>query len=144
CSLGLPEAPRTADAHEYEEVVFIDRAKRYYKKCIIHRDRLVGTILIGDKAEFLEYKDLIHNRTELSDKRLSLLRSGQAPRPVLGKLVCSCNSVGEGNLQEAIRAGATEFGKLCQTTGAGTGCGSCRPEVKAMLEQVGKRVAAGV
>ncbi len=144
CSLGLPEAPRTADAHEYEEVVFIDRAKRYYKKCIIHRDRLVGAILIGDKAEFLEYKDLIHNRTELSDKRLSLLRSGQAPKPVLGKLVCSCNSVGDGNLQEAIKAGATEFKQLCQTTGAGTGCGSCRPEVKAILERVGKRVAVGV
>lgn len=141
CSLGLPEIPAN-NAHEYEEVVFLDKAKRYYKKCIIHRDRLVGAILIGDKAEFLEYKDLIHNRTELSDKRLSLLRSGAAPRPVLGKLVCSCNSVGEGNLQEAIRAGATEFSKLCQATGAGTGCGSCKPEVKAILERVGKKVLA--
>lgn len=142
CSLGLPEIPGN-NAHDYEEVVFIDKAKRYYKKCIIHRDRLVGAILIGDKAEFLEYKDLIHNRTELSEKRLSLLRSGAAPKPVLGKLVCSCNGVGEGNLQEAIRAGATEFGKLCQTTGAGTGCGSCKPEVKAILDRVGKKVLSG-
>ncbi len=143
CSLGLPEAPRSADglANEYEEVVFIDKAKRYYKKCIIHRDRLVGAILIGDKAEFLEYKDLIANRIELSDKRLSLLRSGQAPKPVLGKLVCSCNNVGEGNLTEALQSGITELGKLCQTTGAGTGCGSCRPEVKAILERMGKKVA---
>lgn len=141
CSLGLVEIPAN-NAHEYEEVVFLDKAKRYYKKCVIHRDRLVGAILIGDKAEFLEYKDLIHNRTELSERRLSLLRSGAAPKPVLGKLVCSCNSVGEGNLQEAIRAGATEFGKLCQTTGAGTGCGSCKPEVKAILERVGKKVLA--
>ncbi|QJW91818.1 molybdopterin-dependent oxidoreductase [Spirosoma taeanense] len=140
CSLGIPEAPTGVE--NYEEVVFIDRAKRYYKKCIIHQDRLVGAILIGDKTEFLEYKDLIHNRTELSDKRLSLLRSGQAPKPVLGKLVCSCNSVGEGNLTEAVKAGATEFGKLCQTTGAGTGCGSCKPEVKAILERIGKKVAS--
>ena len=143
CSLGIPEIP-SAQAQEYEQVVFLDKAKRYYKKCIIHRDRLVGAILIGDKAEFLEYKDLIHNRTELSDKRLSLLRSGQAPKPVLGKLVCSCNSVGEGNLIDAVKAGAIEFGKLCQTTGAGTGCGSCKPEVKAILERAGKRVSAGV
>lgn len=142
CSLGLPEAPNGVEG--YEEVVFIDRAKRYYKKCIIHRDRLVGAILMGDKAEFVEYKDLIHNRTELSDKRLSLLRSGQAPRPVLGRLVCSCNSVGEGNLQEAIRTGTTDLGKLCQTTGAGTGCGSCRPEVRAILERVGKKTISAV
>jgi ferredoxin-nitrate reductase len=142
CSLGMPSAP--AGAKDYEEVVFIDRAKRYYKKCIIHRDRLVGAILIGDKNEFLEYKDLIHNRTELSDRRLSLLRSGQAPKPVLGKLICSCNTVGEGNLLDAIKGGATEFGKLCQTTGAGTGCGSCKPEVKAILDRVGKKVALEV
>ena len=75
--------------------------------------------------------------------RLSLLRSGQAPKPVLGKLVCSCNSLGEGNLIDAVKAGATEFGKFCQTTSAGTGCGSCKPEVKAILERVGKRVSVG-
>ena len=138
CSLGMPSAP--AGAPDYEEVIFIDRAKRFYKKCIIHRDRLVGAILIGDKNEFLEYKDLIQQRTELSDRRLSLLRSGQAPKPVLGKLVCSCNTVGEGNLTEAIQAGATDFGRLCETTGAGTGCGSCRPEVKAILDRVGRKV----
>jgi ferredoxin-nitrate reductase len=33
CSLGLPEAPPNDPS--YEEVVFIDKAKRYYKKCII-------------------------------------------------------------------------------------------------------------
>ena len=142
CSLGLPVIP--AGATDYEEVVFIDRAKRYYKKCIIHRDRLVGAILMGDKNEFLEYKELIHQKTELSEKRLSLLRSGQSPRPVLGKLVCSCNNVGEGNVQEAIKGGVAELGPLCQFTGAGTGCGSCRPEVKAILERMGRKVAVGV
>src|SRR5205085_11385319 len=37
CSLGLPEAP--ANDRGFEEVVFIDKAKRYYKKCIIQNDR---------------------------------------------------------------------------------------------------------
>lgn len=142
CALGLNEVP--AGSSGYEEVVFMDKARRYYKKCIIYQDRLVGAILMGDKTEFLEYKDLIHNKTELSDKRLALLRSGQTAKPVLGKLVCSCNGVGEGNLVEAVRAGVTEFGNLCQTTGAGTGCGSCKPEVKAILDRMTKKVAAAV
>ncbi len=68
------------DDPAYEEVVFIDKAKRYYKKCIIHNDRLIGAILIGDKSEFLEYRDLIENKMELSEKRLQLLRSGKAFR----------------------------------------------------------------
>lgn len=133
CSLGMIETPENDPT--YEEVVFIDKAKRYYKKCIIHQDRLVGAILMGDKSEFLEFKDLIANGIELSGKRLELLRSGKKVDPVRGKLVCSCNNVGQGNLENAIANGCTDFAKLCQTTGAGTGCGSCRPEVRQLLEK---------
>jgi ferredoxin-nitrate reductase len=132
CSIGLPERPNTAD---YEEIVFIDQAQRYYKKCIIHQDRLVGAILIGDKNEFQEYRELIANKTELSDKRLQLLRSGASATPVLGKLVCSCNNVGADNLRQAIATGCGSLAELCAATGAGTGCGSCRPEVQRLLEE---------
>jgi ferredoxin-nitrate reductase len=132
CSIGIPECPNT---QEYEEIVFIDKARRYYKKCIIHQDRLVGAILVGDKEEFREFSDWITNRTELSEKRLQLLRSGAKSEPVLGKLVCTCNNVGIGNLQQKIAGGCTDLATLCTTTGAGTGCGSCRPEVKRILEE---------
>ncbi|MEO5911200.1 MAG: molybdopterin-dependent oxidoreductase, partial [Pelobium sp.] len=82
CSIGIPECPNDQD---YEEIVFIDKAKRYYKKCIIYKDKLVGTILIGDKNEFQEFRALISKKIELSDKRLQLLRSGKIPEPVIGK-----------------------------------------------------------
>lgn len=131
CSLGLAEAP---DDPAYEEVVFIDKAKCYYKKCIIHHDRLVGAILIGDKTEFLEFRDLIENKTELSEKRLQLLRSGKKAEPVIGKLVCSCAGVGEGNIINRIQEGCRDLVQLCQLSGAGMGCGSCRPEVKTILD----------
>jgi ferredoxin-nitrate reductase len=136
CSLGLAEAPGDP---AYEEVVFIDRAKCYYKKCIIHNDRLVGAILIGDKTEFLEFRDLIENKIELSDKRLQLLRSGKKAEPVLGKLVCSCAGVGEINIINKINEGCKDIVQLCQLSGAGMGCGSCRPEVKGILEMKSRR-----
>lgn len=142
CSLGVIEIP--AGSTDYEEVTFIDKAKHYYKKCIIQNDRLVGAILIGDKSEFLEFKDLIANGIELSEKRLQLLRSNQKSEPVLGKLVCSCNSVGQENLENAIKGGCTDFAQLCQKTGAGTGCGSCRPEVRMILENVAKEALVEV
>ncbi|MCH5598552.1 nitrate reductase [Niabella ginsengisoli] len=133
CSFGEVECPNDP---AYEEVVFIDKAKRYYKKCIIHNDRLIGAILIGDKNEFLEFRNLIENKIELSEKRLQLLRSGKAAEPVLGKLVCSCNNVGEGNLVNRINEGCKDHLQLCQLSGAGMGCGSCRPEVKNILEKI--------
>lgn len=132
CSLGLAEIPNNDPT--YEEIIFIDKAKRYYKKCIVHNDKLVGAILIGDKSEFLEYRNLIENKLELSEKRLQLLRSGKTAEPVIGKLVCSCNNVGEGNLINKIKEGCKDHLQLCQLTGAGMGCGSCRPEVKAILD----------
>jgi len=133
CSLGLPEVPHNDPS--YEEIVFIDKAKRYYKKCIIQNDRLAGAILIGDKTEFLEFKDLIQNKIELSEKRLELLRSGKKAEPVIGKLVCSCGGVGEGNIINKINEGCTEIKSLCETSGAGMGCGSCRSEVQTILEK---------
>ncbi|TSJ43237.1 molybdopterin-dependent oxidoreductase [Mucilaginibacter corticis] len=141
CSIGLSECP---DDVNYEEVVFTDKAKRYYKKCIIHQDRLVGAILIGDKSEFLEFRDLIANKTELSDKRLQLLRSGNKADPVLGKLVCSCNNVGSENIRKKIEDGSHNLKDLCANSGAGMGCGSCRPEVKRLLEEALDNMAKAV
>ena len=138
CSIGMPEAPANDPA--YEEIIFIDKAKRYYKKCIVYRDKLVGAVLVGDKNEFQEFRDLIANGTELTEKRLQLLRASKPADPVSGKLVCSCNNVGQGNLERAIMAGCTDFQQLCQQTGAGTGCGSCRPEVRGILEKISELV----
>jgi ferredoxin-nitrate reductase len=139
-SLGLAEAP--PDDPAYEEILFIDKAKRYYKKCIIHNDKLVGAILIGDKSEFLEFRDLIQNKIELSDKRLELLRSNKKADPVIGKIICSCGGVGEGNILNKINEGYTEFKTLCAASGAGQGCGSCKPEVEAILNKMLENVQA--
>ncbi len=131
CSVGISEVP--VNGKGYDEIIFLDRAELYYKKCIIHNDKLVGAILLGDKAEFAEFKELIDNNTELSEKRVQLLRSGKPVEPVEGNLVCSCNNVGSGNIENAIATGCGSLKELCQQTGAGLGCGSCKPEVQRIL-----------
>ena len=132
CSIGELAIPENDDS--YEEIVFADLKKRYYKKCIVKDDLLVGAILMGDKNEFAEFKTMIESKIELSDKRNQLLRgSGATAKPVVGKLVCSCSQVGTGNIEETIKAGTTNFTELCKATGAGLGCGSCKTEVKEIL-----------
>ena len=133
CSIGTPKIP--TGGKNYNEITFLDREALFYKKCIIHEDRLVGTILMGDKAEFAEFKDLIESRTELSEKRLQLLRSGKTPEPVRGNLVCSCNNVGEENLISSIEKGNDSLNKLCDATGAGLGCGSCKTQLMRLLQE---------
>ncbi|NJM79131.1 MAG: hypothetical protein HC854_04875, partial [Flavobacterium sp.] len=117
----------------YEEVIFTDISKRYYKKCIVKDDLLVGAVLMGDKNEFAEFKTMIESKIEMSDKRNTLLRGTSSNNKVIGKLVCSCSQVGEGNIEEAITKGCTNFTELCNTTGAGLGCGSCKTQVREIL-----------
>jgi ferredoxin-nitrate reductase len=131
CSIGIAETP--AGDPEVEEILFIDKTTRHYKKCIIKDDRLVGAILIGDKSEFAEFKTLIEDKIELSEKRLKLLRSGKTTDPMIGKLVCSCNQVGSGNIQNLMEKGCRSLEEICQQSGAGLGCGSCKPEIQQMI-----------
>ena len=131
CSIGNIEVPENDSS--YQEIIFTDISKRYYKKCIVKDDLLVGAILMGDKSEFAEFKTLIESKIEMSDKRDTLLRGSSNDVPVLGKLVCSCSQVGAGNIEDAIAKGCTNFTELCNSTGAGLGCGSCKTEVREIL-----------
>ena len=133
CSLGEVSPPPGDPS--YEEVTFRDLSRRYYKKCVVRGDRLVGAVLIGDKNEFAEYRGLIEDGLELGDRREELLRSGSTREPLQGRVVCSCNNVGEGNLLNAIAGGCRDLNALVTQTGAGLGCGSCKPEVQMILDQ---------
>ena len=108
--------------------------KRYYKKCIVKDDLLVGAVLMGDKNEFAEFKGMIESKIEMAEKRDLLLRGSSNTEPVIGKLVCSCSQVGEGNIEDAVAKGCTDFTELCNKTGAGLGCGSCKTEVREILQ----------
>ncbi|CAM4152768.1 nitrate reductase [Zobellia nedashkovskayae] len=133
CSIGMVNAP-SGDS-SYEEIILMDVSKRFYKKCIVKDDTLKGAILMGDKNEFAEFKRLIEEEIELSEKRNELLRGASTTVPLKGKMVCSCSQVGEGNIIDAIAGGCSEFNALCSETGAGLGCGSCKPEVKAIMNK---------
>ncbi len=131
CSIGDISVPENDDS--YEEIIFTDIKKRYYKKCIVKDDLLIGAVLMGDKNEFAEFKTMIESKIEMAEKRNTLLRGSSNNEPVIGKLVCSCSQVGAGNLEEAIAKGCTDFTELCNKTGAGLGCGSCKTEVREIL-----------
>ncbi len=134
CSIGTVNI--NAEDKSYEEVVLQDLSRQYYKKCIVKNGQLVGTILMGDKNEFSEFKQLIESEMELDELRDQLLRpGGKIKEPIKGKLVCSCNEVGEGNLKEALNKGCETVNGLMQETGAATGCGSCKIELTAWLNK---------
>ena len=49
--------------------------------------------------------------------------------------VCNCRKVSESRLRIAIAEGATTVAALCDATGAGTGCGSCKGELADLVSR---------
>jgi assimilatory nitrate reductase catalytic subunit len=57
--------------------------------------------------------------------------------PDNGPIVCACMQVGRNRIARFIAEHeATTEGELCIATSAGTGCGSCRPEIRTILADV--------
>jgi assimilatory nitrate reductase catalytic subunit len=58
-----------------------------------------------------------------------MLPDGPAPSPTL----CACHGVSAATIRAAIEAGAGDVAAIGAATCAGTGCGSCKPELAALL-----------
>jgi len=73
----------------------------------------------------------------LSAEARSALLFGRPPgAPVdKGPTVCACLKVGARAVQAAITAGAVDADAVGAATGAGTNCGSCRPEIARMITE---------
>lgn len=66
--------------------------------------------------------------------RIGLVSGVSAQRgPDLGSVVCSCFQVRERTIKDAVEAGADTFEKVGRSCRAGTNCGSCIPEVRALI-----------
>ncbi|MCG7781685.1 nitrate reductase [Lelliottia amnigena] len=67
------------------------------------------------------------------------LLDGQNPgeRKDPGRIICSCFSVGENTIREAIAGGCDSAAALGATLRCGTNCGSCVPELKGLIAEGG-------
>jgi assimilatory nitrate reductase catalytic subunit len=68
------------------------------------------------------------------DRRMLLGLRASGPRPpAQGRVVCACFGVGEDTIRRAIADGARDTAGLGRALKCGTNCGSCLPELRALL-----------
>ncbi len=72
----------------------------------------------------------------------ALAGRGGADQPDPGVTVCACLNVGINTLRLAVAAGVDSVEALGQATGAGTNCGSCKPELASVIAQAQMPLAA--
>jgi nitrite reductase (NADH) large subunit len=135
--MGCKDAQQADD----EVVTYTEARRGIYKKLIVRGDRLVGAIVMGDGAIVPSLVHAFTESTEIARNRAEILfpSSFEGVPPSVEQLpdtaqICDCNAVSKARIVEAVLEGARSLTAVCDRTRAGTGCGSCRPEVQALID----------
>ncbi|MFL1462107.1 molybdopterin-dependent oxidoreductase [Roseococcus sp. DSY-14] len=69
------------------------------------------------------------------EDRAALLRGALPGGPPPSPTVCACHGVSKDHIRSAIVGGALDVAAIGHACAAGTGCGSCKPELAALLAE---------
>jgi len=135
--MGDKEPERESD----EIVTYAEPSRGVYKKLIVRDGHLAGAILLGDGLTAPRLLQVFDRGEVLPENRAELLfpLAGESKALDVADLpdtaqICNCNGVSKGKIISAVKAGHRSLESVCDATHAGTGCGSCKPHVQALLE----------
>ena len=114
-----------------------DRAAGRFRACAMTGTRLDWVLLVEPDhvlpdLDWLDQQFAVDVTPETRRQLLATKAAGEQPG---GKVICSCFQVREPAIAEAIRAGASTAEALGEQLQCGTNCGSCVPELKALLRE---------
>ncbi len=120
-----------------EILAYGDATAGQHRVAIFAEDRLIGALFVAREPVVIA-RDWLAARLDTPldpAERFRLLagRPGGAMKP-RGAVICSCCDVRRNEITDAIMAGCGTVQKVGDQTRAGTNCGSCRPEIQALIE----------
>jgi assimilatory nitrate reductase catalytic subunit len=120
------------------EILALDDAARGTQRRAVIEDGKPERVLVMTAMGTLPARGWIADRflddaLALAD-RVALLAGRSAATVDVGTMVCACMKVGSYAIDAAIAEGCATVEAVGQATFAGTNCGSCRPEIAAMLK----------
>lgn len=123
-----------------------DERRQIYKKLVVSEDgrQLLGGVLVGDAREYTTLLQLMLNDMALPEAPEQLILPVNSGAPLSldvsqlpdSAILCQCQKVSKGALCQAIAEGCADLAAIRQCTGAATGCGSCEPLLRTLLDAV--------
>lgn len=118
---------------------YCDSGSGEYRGAHVVGNRLESVIFIAPHRELPDRNWLasLFSKTELDGQERKALLTGIPPLGIadVGTIVCACFNVGEKTIQGAIKEqGLKTVQEIGLCLKAGTNCGSCLPEIRALLE----------
>ncbi len=116
-----------------------DAATGLHRAALVRDGRLMAVVFIGPD-HMLPPRDwlisLFAEETLAPATRRSVLAGRPADGRVADPYICVCHGVGQAAILRAAAAGCDTVEAVGRATRAGTNCGSCRPEIRALLARV--------
>lgn len=110
-----------------------------FRRALFEHGRLAGLVLTEKgrpvAADRLWLADAVG--TTFGGDALCLLAGRPPSGEAAGRAICACLGVSEKTINTAIEVGATSISAVGDATGAGTNCGSCKPEIRKLLAAFG-------
>ncbi|WP_380053777.1 molybdopterin-dependent oxidoreductase [Falsihalocynthiibacter sp. SS001] len=129
------EARATLGLTSGDALIFEDKRRGTIRIAIIENGVLRGAFFAA-KSPVSVARGFVTSLIGTQDAQHVLAGVPGADQPDPGATVCACMSVGKNTLRAAIAEGALTVEALGECTGAGTSCGSCKPELQALLRDI--------
>ena len=108
-------------------------------RALFDDERLMATIKISSQGPVIADRAWLAGQLKAShgpDSRFAILAGRPPSGKATGRIVCSCMGIGMHAIQAAIAAGAANEQDIGTATSAGTNCGSCKPELRTILQSM--------
>lgn len=115
------------------DMAFDDPSRGRVRRIRREGERLKAFLLAGDtKAQdaLLHWAD-----TGTPPASASLVLVGRGPAVTRAKIVCTCENVNDQQIHQAIASGQ-DLAAMQANLKCGTGCGSCLPQIKQMIQRI--------
>ena len=126
-----------------EVISYQDHSFGIYKKLVVHRQTVVGAILIGDASDANRFLEMIRKKEPITENRQMLLfvkppAVAGSPTDVMSRpdtdTICGCIGVSKGQILSAIKdQGCKTVSQVKTCTKASSGCGTCAGLVQDIL-----------
>ncbi len=125
-----------------EAIVYDDLKTGQHRIAFMKAGRLIAALFAAPNPVSVSRSFVASSLSEINTANI-LAGHGGTTQSDPGPLVCSCFNVGVNSLVELIETGkAVSLSDIGDALQAGTNCGSCRPELSALLKQYRPKVAA--
>ncbi len=127
-------------------IEYFDPANQQYRAARIVNGRLESCLYIAPAHELPAHdwlEPLFEKDAISGNERIALLAGKPQQQEVRGTTVCACFGVGSETIRQAIREKQiTRVEQITAEFKAGGNCGSCLPELKALLHEMRNTSAA--